>query len=77
MCGAMARPARLANWTHTRFVPDLSGYSCRSCIKLVTIPNETVDSGWPPTQPSDGTVAQRAKTLSSITRSAAPATPSS
>ena len=49
VCGAMGRPARLAKWTHTRFVPDLSGYSCRSCIKLVTIPNETAESGWPPT----------------------------
>jgi len=44
----MARPARLAQRTHTRFVADLSAYSCRSCIKLIAIPNETIDSDWPP-----------------------------
>jgi hypothetical protein len=48
VCGAMARPARLGNWTHTRFNADNSGYSCRSCIRLIAIPNETIDSDWPP-----------------------------
>jgi hypothetical protein len=48
VCGAMGRPARLSQRTHTRFVADLSGYSCRSCIKLIAIPNETIDSDWPP-----------------------------
>ena len=48
VCGAMGRPARLSQHTHTRFNADLSGYSCRSRIKLIAIPNETIDSDWPP-----------------------------
>jgi hypothetical protein len=48
VCGAMARPARLGTWTHTRFNADTGGYSCRSCIRLVAIPNATIDSDWPP-----------------------------
>jgi len=52
VCGAMGRPARLGTWTHTRFVADNSSYSCRSCIRLIAIPNETIDSDWPPIPPS-------------------------
>ena len=48
VCGAFARPARLGTWTHTRFVADNTGYSCRSCIRLIAIPNDTIDSSWPP-----------------------------
>jgi hypothetical protein len=48
VCGAMGRPARLGRFTHTRFVADNTSYSCRSCIRLIAIPNDTMDSDWPP-----------------------------
>ena len=49
VCGALARPARLGRWTHSRFNADDSGYACRSCIRLIAIPNDMIDSSWPPT----------------------------
>jgi hypothetical protein len=48
VCGALGRPTRLARRMQTSFIADYSGYSCRSCIRLIAIPNETIDSSWPP-----------------------------
>jgi hypothetical protein len=51
VCGAFARPVRLNRVPHTNFVADNRAYSCRSCIRLIAIPNETIDSSWPPAPP--------------------------
>jgi hypothetical protein len=48
VCGLLARPARHGRWRHNDFVGDTSSWSCRSCIRLVAIPNDTIDSSWPP-----------------------------
>ena len=48
VCGLLARPARHGRWRHNDFVGDSSTWSCRSCIRLVAIPNDTIDSSWPP-----------------------------
>jgi hypothetical protein len=43
VCGAFGRPA-----THTYFVANNTGFGCLSCIRLIAIPNDTIDSSWPP-----------------------------
>ena len=48
VCGVLARPARHGRWTHTNFILDNTSWSCASCVRLVSIPNETIDSSWPP-----------------------------
>jgi hypothetical protein len=48
VCGVLARPARLGRFTHTNFVADNTSFSCLSCIRLIAIPNDTIDSSWPP-----------------------------
>jgi hypothetical protein len=48
VCGVLARPARLGRFTHTKFVADNSSFSCLSCIRLIAIRNDTIDSSWPP-----------------------------
>ena len=52
VCGAFGRPARHGRFAHTNFTADNSGFGCRSCIRLIAIPNETLDSGWPPPPPT-------------------------
>src|SRR5688572_7010138 len=52
VCGAFGRPARHGRFAHTNFTADNSGFGCRSCIRLIAIPNETIDSGWPPPPPT-------------------------
>jgi hypothetical protein len=52
VCGAFARPARLGQFVHTNFVANNTGFACRSCIRLIAIPNQTIDSSWPPPRPT-------------------------
>lgn len=52
VCGAFGRPARLGRFTHNHFVADNTGFGCRSCIRLIAIPNGTIDSSWPPPRPT-------------------------
>jgi hypothetical protein len=52
VCGAFGRPARLGRFTHNNFVADNTGFGCRSCIRLIAIPNDTIDSSWPPPLPT-------------------------
>jgi len=48
ICGVLARPARYGRFAHYEFVLDNSTWSCMSCIRLVSIPNDTRDPSWPP-----------------------------
>ena len=52
VCGAFGRPARLGRFTHNTFVANNTGFGCLSCIRLIAIPNETIDSSWPPPRPT-------------------------
>ena len=52
VCGAFGRPARLGRFTSTNFVANNTGFGCRSCIRLIAIPNDTIDSSWPPPSPT-------------------------